>query len=637
MADEQTVQGALWNIELGRGKAILQWIVVVAAAAVLSLVYSSIQFKGLEKREAIDIAQLSRNLARGEGFTTSVIRPVSLWHLKTYRPDHEQMFENHPDLYNPPLYPLVLSGIFRLMPARTFEAKLQDLLYAPERWIILPFDQICMLLSLLLVFHWAKQLFDRRVAITAGLFLLFSDTLWSYSISGLPTTFLQLLLLASLYCLYLLDRRLNSPESVTASLDAGAIALIVASAVLMGMCFLTRYLSLFLALPMALYLARIMRGRGGVLWALLFLAIVVGIITPWLVRNYRLSHSLLGVARYDFFATDEFTRSYNIDLKNEWSVRSTLGRFMVNLRSYWVKDIRGMGSDICVLFFAASVLYAFRREEVSRLRLVLLGCLAMALIGMAFVGQTSELVNPDVNGGNLFVIFLPLVAIYGCAFFYLMLDRINFSMKLTRGLAIGFFALLNVAPMIFTLLPPRRGPYPYPPYCPPYMRLVARWFQPKEVGVSDMPWAVAWYMDRPALWLPATPDEYFEIHDFVAPHNTSFAILTPYMLDRHYQSDLVKGEYKPWATILRGQLDNKFPLKTATLLGPDNDQILLTDRPRWKDQADTDLNAVAQKQEGGAKPAKKPEGSTNASPATAASPADSTASPSEQTPKPPTN
>jgi 4-amino-4-deoxy-L-arabinose transferase-like glycosyltransferase len=595
MPTDQAVQGAVWNVELGRGKTVLQWVVVVAAAAVLSLVYTSIQFKGLEKREAMDMAQLAHNISRGQGFTTSVIRPMSLWHLRTYRSDHDQMFENHPDLYNPPLYPLVLAGMFRLLPAKIFDAKLSDILYAPERWIILPFNQVCLLLSLLLVYHWAKGLFDRRVAIMAGLILLFSDTLWSYGISGLPTTFLQLLLLAAMYCLFLLDQRMNPPDGNTprAALSTGTIGLIVASAVLMGMCFLTRYLTLFLVIPMAWYVGRAMRGRGAAIWAAIYLAIVVAVIAPWLVRNFRLSHSLLGIARYQIFETESFDRTYQIVLKDSWSARGIAGRFLTNLRSYWLDSFRTIGTDICIFFFAVSMMYSFRRTDVSRLRLFILGSLGVALAGMALIGMPGESVNPAVNGGNLLVLLLPLVAIYGCAFFYLLLDRIDFSMKLTRGLAIGAFVVLNIAPMIFVLLPPRRGAYPYPPYCPPYMRLVAKWFGKSEVGVSDLPWSVAWYMDRTALWLPSTPEEYFEIHDFVAPHSTQFAIFTPYMLDRHYQSDLTKGEYKPWAGILRGQLDAKFPLKTATLLGPDNDQILLTDRPRWKDKEETDLKAAA--------------------------------------------
>jgi hypothetical protein len=586
MATEQAVQGALWNIELGRGKAIVQWMVVVLAAAVLSLVYTAGQFRGLDKREAIDMAQLARNISRGQGFTTSSIRPLSLWHLRTYRADHDPKFENHPDLYNPPLYPLMLAGMFRLLPDKVFEAKVSDQVYAPERWVILPFNQICLLLSLLLVYHWAKQLFDRRVAVTAGLLLLFSDTLWAYGVSGLPTTMLQLLLLAAIYCLFLLDRELNPTDGRPAPTGLGgrAIGLIVASAVLMGLCFLTRYLAFFLIVPMALYLRRAMRGRSGWIWALVYVAIFAAVIAPWLARNYSISNSLLGVARYQIIETDAFDRTYTIDLPSSWSVRGTVGRFLTTLRADWIGGVRGIGSDICVFFFAVGVMYSFRRTDATQLRRTVLGCLAMALVGMALIGMPAELVGPEINGGNLLVLLLPLVVVYGCAFFYMLLDRISFSMRLTRALAIGVFALLNVAPMIFSLLPPRRGPFPYPPYCPPYMRIITKWFNKNDVGVSDMPWAVAWYMDRTTVWLPATLEEYFEIHDFVAPHNTQFMLLTPYMLDRHYQSELTKGEYKPWASVTRGQLSDKFPLRAATLLGPDNDQILLADRNRWKEQ-----------------------------------------------------
>src|SRR5438445_167888 len=147
MAMEQTVQTAVWNIELGRGKIVLQRIVLVLVVIAFSLVYTARQFRGLEKREAMDMAQLARHIARGEGFTTSFIRPVSLWQLKMYRTDHDPHFENHPDTWNPPLYPLALAGMFRLLPQKIFDARPNDVVYAPERWVIVPFNQICLLLS----------------------------------------------------------------------------------------------------------------------------------------------------------------------------------------------------------------------------------------------------------------------------------------------------------------------------------------------------------------------------------------------------------------------------------------------------------------------------------------------------------
>src|ERR1041384_1095448 len=254
MATEDKIQSAVFHIELGRGKRVLQWVLLVLVAVALSLVYTAGQFRGLDRREAMDMAQLARNLARGKGFTTYVIRPLSLWHLKTYREDHDQKFMEQPDLTNPPLYPLALAGLFKLLPDSVFEfAVRRDNIYTPERWAIVPFNQVCLVLTLLLVFAWAKQLFDRRVAVTVGLLLLFSDTLWAYSISGLPTSLLTLLLLLALYCVFLADRRLNPRTTdvpVTPQpLDGGSILLILVSAVLMGLCFLTRYSAAFLVLP----------------------------------------------------------------------------------------------------------------------------------------------------------------------------------------------------------------------------------------------------------------------------------------------------------------------------------------------------------------------------------------------------
>ena len=593
MATERSVQEAVWQLELGRGKSVLRWVVVVLAAVGISLLYTANQFRGLEKREAMDQAQLARHLARGDGFTTSILRPVALWHLKTYRSDHSPMFEKHPDTYNPPLYPLALSLVFRLMPESIFIGKPTEMLYPAERWAIVPFSQACLLLSLLLIYVWARQLFDQRVAVTAALLLLFSDTLWAYSVTGLHTSFLMLLFLGAMYCLFRADRRLNPPDSETpAPLDTTGMGLILASAVLMGLCFLTRYSMLFLVAPMAIYAARMLRGRRSVMWALVYVAVVLAVITPWLMRNFNVSHSLLGTAKYQFFSTELFERTYDVNLQTSWTLSAVATRFLIDLRRAWIEDFRAIGTDILVFFFVVGVMYGFRHSDTSRLRVVLIGCLLAAMAGMGIVGLPYELVGPEINGGKLLVLFLPIVAVFGCAFFYILLDRVPFKMQLTRGAAIGAFVLLNVAPMIFTILPPRRALLPYPPYCQPYMHLIARWYTPEDTGMSDMPWAVAWYMDRRALWLPATPEEYYEIHDFVAPHNTQFAFFTPYMLNRKLQTELLHGEFQPWASVVRGQLPDKFPLRVATAIPPGADQVLITDRARWRDNIDT--NSVEQ-------------------------------------------
>ncbi|HXI84504.1 MAG TPA: glycosyltransferase family 39 protein [Verrucomicrobiae bacterium] len=644
-APESSVQSAVFQIEMGRGKKVLQWAALFLLAAVLSPIYTASQFRnGLGKREAIDMAQLARNIARGEGFTTHVIRPLSLWQLEQNGWDiqnkdtRDGLINRHPDISNPPLYPFLLAQVFKILPKSVFKYNEADHIFPAERWGILPFNQLCLLASILIMYLWAKQLFDSRVAAMAGWLMLFSDTLWSYGISGLPTNLLMLLFLLAVYCLFLADGRLNPPEPAEgeganaqpARVAGAVVALTVGSAVLLGLCFLTRYLAGFFLVPLAIYAARIFRGRAAAMWAGVYVVAFLAVITPWLVRNERVSGSLLGVAKYELIERsgtlqgEALQRSYQPDFTDAYSLRQMISKFLSNARPILLTNLRVVGSDFLVLFFGVGLMYGFRRRDATRLRGVLLGAIAAAIFGMALIGSEPERIGPEVGGGNLLVLLLPLIAIFGVAFFYLLLDRIPFRIKLTRGMAIGVFAALNVSPMIFTMLPPRAGSYPYPPYIPPVTRAVANLFEPNELGCSDLPWSMAWDGDRRTVWLPMTVDEFYQISDFVAPKGVQFMFLTPYFLDAKRESEVLRGEYKGWAGIYQGQLRADFPLKA--FMAPTVDHILLADRTRWaKKPAEEAPAGLAQPSETGATNALAPSiDSTNqlaAPPAVGAKPA----------------
>jgi hypothetical protein len=603
-APEATIQTAVFQIEIGRGRKIMHWLLLILLAATVSLIYTAGQFRGLNKRESMDMAQLARNIAHGQGFTTYVIRPLSLWQLEQNGWDirdkatRARLIMNHPDICNPPLYPMVLAGLFKILPAKVFTYDSAEHVYYPERWVILPFNQLCLFACLLLTYVWAKRLFDRRVAIMAAWLMFFSDTLWSYGVSGLPTNFLMLLFLLATYCLFVADGKLNPdgrPESASADpapapATGRAVPWVLASAVLLGLCFLTRYLAACFVVPMVIYVMRIFRGWAAAMWAAVYVAIFAAVATPWLVRNYHISGNTLGIARYELvdrsgtFRGETLPRSYKPDFRNAYSSRALSTKFLTNARVVLLNNLRLVGTDFLVLFFGAGVLYGFRRRDVSRLRGLVLGVIAMAIIAMSLIGSAPERNGPDVGGGNLLVLLLPIIAVYGTAFFYLLLDRIPFQIKLTRGMAIGGFVLLNVSPMIFTLLPPRLGMFPYPPYIAPVARFVSAQFEPDSLACSDLPWAVAWDGERRTVWIPLTPDDFYELHDFVAPKGFQYMILTPYIIDARPQTEVAKGEYKGWESFLRGQVPASFPLKAYSPLPPDNDQVLLADRARWANQ-----------------------------------------------------
>jgi 4-amino-4-deoxy-L-arabinose transferase-like glycosyltransferase len=604
VAPEATIQTAVFQIEIGRGRKIMYWALLVLLAAALSLVYTAGQFRGLDKRESMDMAQLARNIAHGQGFTTYVIRPLSLWQLEHNGWDirdkatRVKLIMNHPDICNPPLYPLALAGLFKILPAKAFTYDTAEHVYYPERWVMLPFDQLCLFASLLLTYVWAKRLFDRRVAIMATWLMFFSDTLWSYAVSGLLTNFLMLLFLLATYCLFVADGKLNPAapsegaptDSAPAPATGRAALWVLASAVLLGLCFLTRYLAAFFLIPMVIYVMRLFRGWVAAMWAAVYVAVFAAVITPWLVRNHRVSGNALGIARYELvdrtaeFRGETLPRSYNPNFQGAYSMRTLWIKFLTDARVVLLDNLRLVGTDFLVLFFGAGVLYGFRRRDVSRLRGLVLGMITVAILAMSLIGSDPERSGPEVGGGNLLVLLLPIIAIYGTAFFYLLLDRIPFRIKLTRGLAISGFVLLNVSPMIFTLLPPRQALFPYPPYISPVARAVSAQFEPDSLACSDLPWAVAWDGERRTLWIPMTMDDFYEIHDFVAPKGIQYLLLTPYMIDSRPQTEVDKGEFKGWETFLRGQLPTRFPLKAYSPLPPDNEQILLADRARWANQ-----------------------------------------------------
>jgi hypothetical protein len=107
--------------------------------------------------------------------------------------------------------------------------------------------------------------------------------------------------------------------------------------------------------------------------------------------------------------------------------------------------------------------------------------------------------------------------------------------------------------------------------------------EPREVIVSDIPWAVGWYADRRSLWVPMRISDFVRINDYKEAGGPLAGLyLTPYSGDRRFLSEIGKGEFKEWAGFILRQPNTKdFPLKTGTALPVDNECIFFSDRDRW--------------------------------------------------------
>jgi len=138
---------------------------------------------------------------------------------------------------------------------------------------------------------------------------------------------------------------------------------------------------------------------------------------------------------------------------------------------------------------------------------------------------------------------------------------------------------------IFTfLLSGAKGRIRWPPKVPPYIAVINDWMKPNEITATDMPWAVAWYADRRAVWLPDTVRDYTDLSDDNLLGGPIKAIyLTPISGSQNTLRDILNGEYRDWAPVILHTVDlQKFPLKWATLLGLENECVFFSDHDRQR-------------------------------------------------------
>src|SRR4028119_1845235 len=114
MSAEMAIQDFVHKLEEGGwAKWIRLFLLVVTVAYVVNLwMFRDSGFKGLSDEKAIEQAQISREIARGNGFSTQVIRPAALSQFEAHKGKFP--LEKTPDTYHAPLHPAINSLALRL-------------------------------------------------------------------------------------------------------------------------------------------------------------------------------------------------------------------------------------------------------------------------------------------------------------------------------------------------------------------------------------------------------------------------------------------------------------------------------------------------------------------------------------------
>lgn len=584
------LQELIHALELGSGVRYLRIVALLLAMITVAVVFDLREAQNFRTEEAMDNAQLARNLAEGHGFTTRYIRPLSVGVLRAFHEDRNPQLEgNHPDLVNPPLYPLLLSaymripGLFNYTIVSPKEARFWR--HQPE-FLIAALNQALFFLSILLTWRLARRLFDQRVAMLTVALMLGSEMLWQFSTSGLPTMLALTLLMALANLLGAIEwgTRQEPPMGTGRVWLYGALA-----GLCCGLLALTRYSLGILILPVLVYLAAGSHGRR-VGPALLALAMFVGSFSPWLVRNYQVCGNPLGLAGYSLvqettdFPDNWLERTLEPNIANV-TRDDLIRKVFIGLQTAVRDELPQLGGCWVAAFFFVGLLVPFVESTRSRLRWFTLGALVVLTLAQALTRTHLSADVPRVNSENLLVLMVPLVFIFGASLITLLVYSLDLVVEAWRPLILGAVVGVLWLPLLITFGPPRTLPLAYPPYFPPMIQRLSQWFEPQELLMSDMPWAVAWYGERQGILTSVTPDkEFLDIHDWIKP--ISGLHLSHLTLDQRFITGWVMNGRK-WGRFMteflgKADVPLGFPLRKA----PDPlttlpDHILLADKDRW--------------------------------------------------------
>jgi hypothetical protein len=567
--------------EVGAGARIIKGLAAVLGFTAIALWYDVHAYRGLASEEAMETAQLARNLSQGAGFTTQSIRPLSIYLLNSNAPKNA-----YPDLSNPPVYPVLLSVLMRLAPMRFTAAQNLDgnWNYQPDRWIAV-FNQAVFFAAIVLLFLIARKQFEDRVAWLSALLFGGTNLYWEFSVSGLSTMWVILVFLAMVLCL---TRTTGAADDGPAPVAWSALA-----GVLAGVGGLSRYSFCWIIVPVIIFLALGNRGSRGKRCAAAGICFLV-VMGPWLARNISLTATPFGTASYDFIQGtpslegDSLERSLDPrPALRRVEVMEVVDKFLANVRELWRSDLAGFGGNWASAFFLVGLLMPFQSPARGRLRLFLLGSMALLFVVQA-LGRTHLSEDcPEINSENLLVLLAPLAFIYGAALFYTLMDQLNLVTMDARGAVVGVFLAILSAPLLLALCI-ASPPIFHSPYSPLHIQRVARLFSDHELMMSDIPSGVAWYGNHNCFWLAADTDhELLKINEL---RKLNAVFLTQRTTDGRFLSQVGAGA-NSWGNLFLqceahlevegyGEVPAGFPLTNAPS-GFLPDQMLLSDRPRW--------------------------------------------------------
>ena len=452
--------------------------------------YFKVMSVGLTNPDAMDFAQVARNLGAGRGFTTYILRPLAL--------EGKINPARLPDMTHGPLYPFLLAISFAALGAKdTVAVGMSGIFY---------------LLTVPLVYLFGKRLFNTVVAIGAASLFALNPLVLDYAVSGLHITLYIFLITGLFYVLYLL--------SAHAKQQAGALKnqiskpLIAIAGVLTGLLYLTDP-AFFWIIPViigAVVIIHPVQKPSAALW--ISVPILV-LISPWMLRNaLTAGNPVFGLKGAEVWMNTAIYpgstgyRLFSSELVPDSNLFTSILRKGLIGMNQILRMLPAISISWVLAFFLPSLLFKFKDKSSESVRRISLACFLALVIEMFF-----------------FSVQLPLFVGLMSVFMMFALAYIQHLIQQARLNKFGTFSIVSL--LVLTVVYPLfhdmvLKDHPQPLRLSPAARELGKRMSPGEVCVSDQPWVYAWYADRPSAWIPARDEKMAELRNKIPQANWLF-------------------------------------------------------------------------------------------------------------------
>ncbi len=515
-------------------RKILLTVAFLVGPPLLFYLYYRAMFPGLVNRDALDFAQLGRNLASGRGFTTFVLRPLALTHGSN--PLHQ------PDITHGPLYPIILAVAFGALGARdTVASFVSGLFY---------------LLTIPALYVLGNRLFGRATALVATLIFTFNALMLEYAASGLHITlyiFLTTCLLLSVHRIAVSAQ--DNTDRKDAKLPKGALAM---AGILTGLLYLTDPI-FFWIMPVMLVAVFALHPARRFQAAMRFAIPLCILALPWMARNMALTgNPVFGLRGMELWMN---TKAHYPGMVAYRMAPHDLAPGVGLLKDVVLKILLGTGQVIqgfphvtaswVLAFLLPSLLFRFADPAANTVRRVMMYCFVGVFVGVLLFGIQMP----------LFTSLIPAMLVFSVAYLLYLLQQA----KLGRGAMAAATALIACAVVYPLLSDVALNDHTGRINESDTAVALGKAMPANGVVLSDQPTIVAWYANRPSIWIPAV-DSTLKAERQQFPE-ARWLLMTEQTRTLSPEWQYVYDVFRQWNMVYASQREAKKPLPKSFLIG----------------------------------------------------------------------